>query len=149
MVLQVTLIKTNEELDIAKALRWNVFIDEQGFDGELEVDKYDTEDTTYHFLGKDTEADKYVAVARCLVDPEQRKGKIGRVAVLQECRGKRFGAAIIKAIEEAMDDKCDKFALSAQYDKVGFYEKFGYHRSDDKIYLDEEVEHCDMEKKIR
>jgi predicted GNAT family N-acyltransferase len=80
MTLLVTPVTTDEERQQAYALRYAVFIDEQKFDAELEIDEYDAQPTTYHFLGKDAEAGKYVATARCVVISSERKGKIGRVA---------------------------------------------------------------------
>ncbi|GLD94498.1 hypothetical protein PINS_up003109 [Pythium insidiosum] len=122
MPLQVTLVKTAEEMAISKAIRFRVFVDEQGFDADIEMDEADDAPTTRHFLGKDVEQDAYVATARCLLTPELRKGKIGRVAVLQECRGKGFGVEIMKGMEALLAAECDTFMLSAQYDKRVFYE---------------------------
>ncbi|GAB9464399.1 hypothetical protein Gpo141_00001830 [Globisporangium polare] len=147
MTLLVTPVKTPEELELAKALRFEVFINEQGFDAAIEVDEYDAKDTTIHFLGKDVEQDKYVAVARVLMDAGARKAKVGRVAVLAECRGKNYGVALMTAVEQCVVDQVDTFALSAQYDKKGFYERCGYKCTNDEIYLDEGVKHCMMTKK--
>ncbi|TYZ66711.1 hypothetical protein PybrP1_000850 [[Pythium] brassicae (nom. inval.)] len=148
MTLIVKRVTTTEELEIAKALRWRVFIEEQGFDGDIEVDEYDAKDSTYHFIGKDVEQDKYVAVARVLMYPAERKAKIGRVAVLAECRGKQYGVALMSAVEQAVvDDGIELYALSAQYDKKGFYERCGYACASDEIYLEEGVKHCMMTKK--
>jgi len=146
MTLVVTEVQTPEDKQIAFALRFRVFIDEQKFDGDLEVDEHDDEPTTVHFIGKDVEQDKHVAVARVLLDEQQRKAKIGRVAVLSECRGRNYGVALMKAVEAAVSDRVDSFALSAQFDKRGFYEKCGYRRLNDEIHLDEGVEHCWMVK---
>ncbi|TMW68387.1 hypothetical protein Poli38472_005855 [Pythium oligandrum] len=148
MTLLVTRVTTPEELAIAKAIRFEVFIDEQGFDGSIEVDEHDAAETTWHFIGKDVEEDKYVAVARVLLTPELRKAKVGRVAVLKECRGKNYGAVLMKSVEDAVADQVDTYMLSSQYERRGFYEKCGYKRMDDEIYLDEGVEHCMMIKKV-
>uniref|UniRef100_K3WRJ0 N-acetyltransferase domain-containing protein n=1 Tax=Globisporangium ultimum (strain ATCC 200006 / CBS 805.95 / DAOM BR144) TaxID=431595 RepID=K3WRJ0_GLOUD len=147
MTLLVTRVTTAEEKKIALALRYKVFIDEQGFDPSVEIDAYDDKDTTLHFLGKDVEQDKYVAVARVLLDPTSRKAKIGRVAVLSECRGKNYGVALMDGLEQDIADLVDLYALSAQYDKKGFYEKCGYSYTTGEVYMEEGVEHCMMTKK--
>lgn len=149
MTLLVTPVSTPEEFQEAKAIRLRVFHVEQGFDEVLEFDAHDDEPTTIHFVGKDVEQDKYVAVARVLMDEPNRKAKIGRVAVLPECRGKSYGAALMSGIESHIRDRVDSFRLSAQLDKKGFYEKCGYKRTEEEIHLDEGVEHCWMVKPVK
>ncbi|RLN89897.1 hypothetical protein BBJ28_00005949 [Nothophytophthora sp. Chile5] len=144
MTLLVTPVTTPEEFEAAKALRLRVFIREQGFDEALEFDAFDDSPSTLHFLGKDVEHEKFVAVARVLMDEPSRIAKIGRVAVLAECRGKSYGVALMDGVEAYIRDHVDSFKLSAQFDKKGFYEKCGYRRTNDEIHLDEGVEHCWM-----
>ncbi|KAE8995572.1 hypothetical protein PR001_g19110 [Phytophthora rubi] len=148
MTLQVTPVKTPEEFQEAKVIRLRVFHEEQGFDPELEFDKHDDEPTTIHFLGKDVEQDKFVAVGRVLLDEANRTAKIGRVAVLSECRGKSYGAALMQDMEQHVRGRIDTLKLLAQFDKRGFYEKCGFQRTPDEIHLDEGVEHCWMVKSI-
>ncbi|RLN52417.1 hypothetical protein BBJ29_005051 [Phytophthora kernoviae] len=123
MTLLVTPVTTPEEFQEAKNVRLQVFHIEQKFDQELEFDNHDDESTTIHFLGKDVEQDKVVAVARVLMDEPNRKAKIGRVAVLPECRGKGYGAALMDGVEGHVRHRVDTIKLSAQFDKKGFYEK--------------------------
>ncbi|RLN89898.1 hypothetical protein BBJ28_00005948 [Nothophytophthora sp. Chile5] len=147
MTLLVTPVTTPEELQQAMALRLRVFIHEQGFNESVETDDpNDGKPSTLHFLGRDVEQDKIVAVARCLLDESTRKAKFGRVAVLSECRGKGYGLVLMDAIEDLVRDRVDTFALSAQYDKKGFYEKCGYQCTSDDIYLEEGAKHCWMVK---
>ncbi|KAG3095662.1 hypothetical protein PC121_g2679, partial [Phytophthora cactorum] len=145
----VTPVTTPAEFEEAKAIRLRVFHEEQGFDPVLEFDEHDDEPSTVHFLGKDVEQDKYVAVGRVLMDEATRSAKIGRVAVLRECRGKSYGAALMEGMERHIRDRVDSFKLSAQFDKKGFYEKCGYQRTADEIHLDEGVPHCWMVKAAR
>ncbi|KAF1320420.1 Equilibrative nucleoside transporter, partial [Globisporangium splendens] len=147
MTLVVTRVTTTEEKEIHLALRIQVFIDDQGFDVADEIDEYDGKDTTLYFLGKDTEQDKFVAVARVLMNPSTRTAKIGRVAVLPECRGKNFGLVLMHGVEQLVADVADTYALSARYDKKGFYEKCGYQCINDEIYVERTVDHCMMTKK--
>ncbi|TMW68388.1 hypothetical protein Poli38472_005856 [Pythium oligandrum] len=144
MTLTVTRVTTPEELATAKAIRFEVFINEQGNDGSLEVDEHDAAETTWHFIGKDVEHDKYVAAARVLLTVNQRKAQVGRVVVLKECRGKHYGAMLMKAVEDAVADQVDTYVLSSQYERCGFYEKCGYKRLNDEVYLDQDIVHCMM-----
>ncbi|GMF40801.1 unnamed protein product [Phytophthora fragariaefolia] len=62
MTLVVMPVTTPEDFQKAKAIRLRVFHEEQGFDSVLEFDEHDDEPTTTHFLGKDIEQEKFVAV---------------------------------------------------------------------------------------
>jgi predicted GNAT family N-acyltransferase len=148
MTLVVVPVKTSKEFQEAKAIRLRVFHHEQGFTHELKFDAHDDKPTTIHLLGKDVEKDKYVAVARVLLDDASRTAQIGRVAVLKECRGKSYGAALMTGVERRIQERVDMFKLSARFDKRGFYEKCGYERKSDEIHLDEGVEHCWMYKTV-
>jgi predicted GNAT family N-acyltransferase len=148
MTLVVVPVKTSKEFQEAKAIRLRVFHHEQGFTHELKFDAHDDKPTTIHLLGKDAEKDKYVAVARVLLDDASRTAQIGRVAVLKECRGKSYGAALMTGVERRIQERVDMFKLSARFDKRGFYEKCGYERKSDEIHLDEGVEHCWMYKTV-
>ncbi|RLN06770.1 hypothetical protein BBJ28_00015527 [Nothophytophthora sp. Chile5] len=145
MTLFVTPVVTPDELKQVMALRMRVFIQEKGMD-YVETDDNDEEPSTIHFLGRDMENNKFVAVARCLLDVPKRKAQIGRVAVLAECRGKGYGVQLMNAIEDHVRDRVDSFVLSAQLEKKGFYTKCGYHCTSDDVYLEKGVEHCWMTK---
>ncbi|TMW68386.1 hypothetical protein Poli38472_005854 [Pythium oligandrum] len=147
MPLEVTLATIDQGFDMCKKLRYQVFILGRGFDPELDVDEYDIKPTSYHFLGRDTETNEFVAVARCFADPESRIGKVGRVGVLKEYQGKGYGAAMMEAIESTVKDECHTIVLGAVMDKIGFYKKLGYARINDETFIDE-IEQCWMAKKI-
>lgn len=148
MPLKVTEARTLEEKQIAFNLRYHVFIDEHKFDPELEVDEHDHKTTTLHFIGRDEEQDKFVAVARVLLDVQNRRAKVSRVAVLEECRGKKFGVALMGAIEDAVRDRVNLLALAALLYKCGFYEKCGYKRLNNETHFEEGAELCWMVKSI-
>ena len=87
------------EFEIVKAIRTCVFTNEQGADADNEFDEYD-KTSLFALL---YEGDKPVGTARIA---ETAAGiKIGRIAILKECRGKGYGAA---------------------KGKEGFYEKLGF-----------------------
>ncbi|CAI5709133.1 unnamed protein product [Hyaloperonospora brassicae] len=147
MTLLVTCVTTPDEMQQAMALRRKVFIDEQGIREAVETeDPHDNEASTIHFVGKDSDTGEYVAVARCLLDDQNRKAKFGRVAVLVESRGRTFGTQLMNAIEQHVRDRVDQFVLSSQYGRKAFYEKCGYSCTSDEVYLEEGIKHCSMVK---
>ncbi|EEY62704.1 acetyltransferase (GNAT) family, putative [Phytophthora infestans T30-4] len=111
-----------------------------------EFDADDDHPSALHFIGTDVEQNKAVVAARVLVDDVKRIAKISRVAVLSECRGKRYGTVVMNALEGYIRDRVDLFILPALVDKTGFYEKCGYSRIDDEIFVDEGHKQCWMAK---
>ena len=109
------------EFEIVKAIRTCVFTNEQGADADNEVDEYD-KTSLFALL---YEGDKPVGTARIA---ETAAGiKIGRIAILKECRGKGYGADIVKAVtDRAFDMGADKVLVDAQNYAVPFYEKLGF-----------------------
>lgn len=109
------------EFEIVKAIRTCVFTNEQGADADNEFDKYD-KTSLFALL---YEGDKPVGTARIA---ETAAGiKIGRIAILKECRGKGYGADIVKAVtDRAFDMGADKVLVDAQNYAVPFYEKLGF-----------------------
>ncbi|KAF4134537.1 Acetyltransferase (GNAT) family [Phytophthora infestans] len=146
MTLLVTCVKTPEDWAKARAIRMQVFIREDTFEEEGEFDADDDHPSALHFIGTDVEQNKAVVAARVLVDDVKRIAKISRVAVLSECRGKRYGTVVMNALEGYIRDRVDLFILPALVDKTGFYEKCGYSRIDDEIFVDEGHKQCWMAK---
>ncbi|OWY95280.1 Acetyltransferase [Phytophthora megakarya] len=146
MTLLVTCVKTPEDWEKARAIRLQVFIHEQHFEEDGEFDADDVDPSALHFIGTDVEQNKVVAVARVLVDDVQRKAKLSRVAVLSECRGKRYGIALMNAVEDYVRDPVDLFIVAALIEKKGFYEKCGYRCINDEIFVDEGAKQCWMTK---
>ena len=109
------------EFEIVTAIRTCVFTNEQGADADNEFDEYD-KTSLFALL---YEGDKPVGTARIA---ETAAGiKIGRIAILKECRGKGYGADIVKAVtDRAFDMGADKVLVDAQNYAVPFYEKLGF-----------------------
>jgi len=114
-------------------IRKKVFIEEQGVPAGVELDGKD--DTAIHVLAKDTQQQPCGA-ARLLiedgsVDDRERVremvGKIGRVSVLREHRGKGFGRSIIRfSVDHLRLLGCVKAKLGAQTHAIPFYENLGF-----------------------
>ena len=126
--------------DDAVFVRTTVFIDEQGFENELDGnDKISRHIVIY---------DNNKPVATCRVFCQNGKYKLGRVAVLKSCRGKGYGKAVCEAAEDFVREKGgDSLHLNSQIPVIDFYKKLGY-ETVGGIFLEEDVEHIAMVKKL-
>ena len=108
-----------EALALARPVRERVFIDEQKVPRELEWDQWD--DAGDHAVAFDA-LGKPIGTARLLPD-----GRIGRMAVLKDWRGKGVGAALLRAmLERARSRSMARAVLHAQVHAAGFYRRFGF-----------------------
>lgn len=132
-------ISKTDDLETCLALRRVVFIEEQGVPEAEEVDEFDQ--TAVHLLA--VAGGKPIGTARLVC--EGSIGKIGRVCVLQDARGKGLGVALINAgVTELRDtDGIRTVKLGAQVHALGFYEKLGFHAVG-PIYDDAGIPHRDM-----
>lgn len=105
----------------AFALRREVFVWEQKVPEEEEHDTYDM--TATHFVA--LAEGEVVGTLRLIDLPEHTK--IGRVAVRQAFRGRGIARKLIgKAMDHARQKGQARFYLTAQSDKLGFYESLGF-----------------------
>jgi ElaA protein len=132
-------IAVTEDLVTCQALRRTVFIEEQNVPEADEVDGRDA--GAVHLLAR--VEGRAVGTARLLVSGDS--GKIGRVCVLAEMRGKGIGALLIEAAvrEFAANPAIGKVKLSAQINALSFYERLGFTAEGDE-YLDAGIVHRDM-----
>lgn len=107
--------------NFAFALRREVFVWEQKVPESEENDADDL--TATHFVA--IAAGEVVGTLRLLDRPEHVK--MGRVAVRQVFRGQGIAKAMIHAaMDHARAAGRDRFYLTAQSDKLGFYERLGF-----------------------
>ena len=118
------------------AVREPVFVDEQGFSSDIEID--DDDPVSEHYLM--IVDNRPVATARLTPD-----GHIGRVAVLAEFRGKGLGRLIMENVISNGERKFDKLILSSQLHAVDFYKKLGFKTKGD-VYLEAGAEHIEMQR---
>lgn len=105
----------------AFALRREVFVWEQKVPEDEEHDQYDL--TATHFAAI---AEGEVVGTLRLIEMAEHV-KIGRVAVRQAFRGRGIARAMIaRAMEHARRRGHDRFYLTAQSDKLGFYQSLGF-----------------------
>ena len=114
----------SEIRDAAYAIRYAVFVKEQGIPAELEIDDYDpiAEHAMAYVDGQ------CVATARIYLDEQNAsKAKIGRMAVLKDFRGQGIGTALLgEAIRAGMMQGASVFELHAQQSAVPFYAKLQF-----------------------
>ncbi|HSH29893.1 MAG TPA: GNAT family N-acetyltransferase, partial [Thiohalobacter sp.] len=95
-----------------RAIRNAVFVDEQGIDAELEFDGADP--LCVHYLAYDMNG-RPIATARMAAD-----GRIGRMAVLPDCRNQGVGSALLLSlIELAGEHQLDEVYVHAQESAAG------------------------------
>ena len=147
------------QMEAALALRFAVFVGEQGVSPEGERDALDHAPDTVHFLALSGEGsspgepDDVVGVGRLLGPGADGHPHIGRVAIARERRRGGVGRALMEAIErEALarfgEDGAVTVALSAQVQAIPFYEAIGYVIAGEP-YLDEGIWHRDATKVVR
>ena len=114
----------SEARDAAYAIRYAVFVEEQGIPAELEIDEYDP--IAEHALAYVD--NQCVATARIYLDEQDpSKAKIGRMAVLREFRGQGIGTALLgESIRAGMMQGANVFELHAQQSAVPFYAKLQF-----------------------
>lgn len=139
MQIKQTIGQVKPLIDDAFAIRYRVFIEEQGFEADAEVDEYD--DHALHIVGYMD--NRPVAVAR-LIFQDNGMSKIGRVAVLKPYRHLGLGKALmLYLIDYAKDKKLASLSLAAQLHAQDFYLKLGF-MPEGEIFLEEGAEHVTM-----
>lgn len=107
------------ELEVARAIRRAVFIEEQSVPVEVEVDGRDA--AAEHFLARVGELPVATARARRTTGG----WKIERVAVLAAQRGLGVGAALVRFVLEAAPPGAAVY-VHAQQGALGFWERAGF-----------------------
>jgi predicted GNAT family N-acyltransferase len=115
----IRVLDWNEASALARPVREEVFVVEQGVPLELEWD--DDDARCRHAVAIDA-AGSAIGTARLL--PE---GRIGRMAVRKAWRGQGVGAALMRALlEEARSRGMRSITLHAQTHAVDFYRGLGF-----------------------
>lgn len=128
------------DLNALRAVRETVFVAEQQVPIDEEWDEIDP--VCRHLLARDT-ADRPIGTARM-----SRDGKIGRIAVVSEWRGRGVGAALLRTLlEQARDQGLPEVQLSAQVSALEFYRKYGFADFGER-FMDAGIEHQSMRRAI-
>jgi len=142
MGIEVHVIKAawSEYADTLRQIREAVFIKEQNVPREVEWDGED--EASIHFLAVNN-LGQYIGCARLLVS-----GQIGRMAVLQDFRGRDVGAELLKAVvEEGRNSGLDRLFLHAQLYAENFYRKGGFLPIGPE-FVEADIPHVAMEMKL-
>ncbi|HYC46931.1 MAG TPA: GNAT family N-acetyltransferase [Burkholderiales bacterium] len=116
VVRPVNWLATREKL---RMVRRAVFIEEQRVPEELEWDELD--EHAYHVLASSGTGEP-IGTGRLILD-----GRIGRMAVAREWRGRGVGAAILQTlIDLARREGLTCVRLHAQTHALGFYARYGF-----------------------
>lgn len=119
-------------------VRMTVFVEEQRVPVEEELDSYD--EIADHFVAE--EDGRVVGTAR-LIDRGDGTGKIGRVAILPDYRGRGLGRDLMWYVMAAAFQRFDTLMLDAQVPVIPFYERLGF-EAEGGVFLDAGIEHRKM-----
>jgi YbgC/YbaW family acyl-CoA thioester hydrolase len=129
----------------ARAIRGEVFIQEQGIPKELEWDAADASAVhavAYNRLGV------AVATGRLLSGSAPGEGKIGRMAVNRVLRGGHIGQQVLAALMDAARQRGDRSVmLHAQRSAEGFYDRLGFKRQGES-FEEAGIVHVTMDKSL-
>lgn len=140
--MDVRIVETEGEKADAYSVRTRVFVEEQNVPPELEID--DLEDVAIHFLGYENGLPVAASRLRLVED----YGKLERICVLKEYRGKSFGKDIISRMESYIRDQgLRKSKLNAQTHAEGFYQSIGYNTISG-TFMDAGIPHVTMIKEL-
>lgn len=130
-----TLVWRDGEM-LLREVREAVFMREQGVSAELEWDGLD--ESCLHVLAINKNG---CAVASGRITPQ---GKIGRMAVLPEWRGKQVGSAVLEELlNVARSRKLAHVELAAQTQVTGFYVRHGF-VTVGEVFMDAGIPHIMM-----
>jgi len=140
MTVSIQLCPWSEARERARAIRYAVFVEEQGVPVELEWDEWD--EPSWHALAVLPDGTA-VATGRLLPD-----GHIGRMAVLLSARGTGVGARVLDALmEQAARLGYRELILSAQTHAAAFYTRAGFKQVGEE-FEEAGIPHVEMRKRL-
>lgn len=126
----------------AVQIRQEVFVEEQGFEGEFD----EIDSLACHILLFNDQTP--VGVCRFYADPDRDAYILGRVAVRKDFRGRSLGMMLVREAERQVRSLHGrKLLLAAQVRAKEFYEKQGY-AAEGEEFLDEFCPHIWMSKSL-
>jgi len=141
-MIQVRLAEDEAARRACLRLRWTVFVEEQNVPPSLEIDEHDGTDAVHALAlldGIPAGTGRFVFVGPGLV-------RIGRMAVVDDARGKGLGRALLRFLEdEALRRGARRFTLNAQVSARRFYEKAGY-QAIGAVFDDADIPHLRMDR---
>ncbi|MEH7349787.1 GNAT family N-acetyltransferase [Gottfriedia acidiceleris] len=142
MSIRTIVAATDASIQDALKVRVEVFVEEQQISRELEFDGLDEE--CIHFVSYDGE--QPIAAGRLRLI--ESTGKVQRICVLSNYRGKKIGNEIMYLIHKTAKEKgLNQLVLHAQESAIPFYEKLGYAISSE-IFFEAGIPHAEMKLKL-
>ncbi|MBI4339615.1 MAG: GNAT family N-acetyltransferase [Chloroflexi bacterium] len=143
MTAVVKAVETPQEMAQSKALRLQVFVEEQGIPAEAEMDELDA--TAFHAIA--FQDGSVVGTGRLLAD-SPADGRIGRMAVAQPFRRQGVGSQVLAFLErEASRRGIRRITLHAQAHVQVFYAHRSY-REVGQPFLEVGIPHVEMVKEL-
>ena len=128
----------------ARAVRTEVFIDEQRIPMALEWDEVD--DTAVHAVACNR-LGQVLATGRLLAQGDG-VGRIGRMACVQAVRGSGVGRQVLDALTDVARQRADRcLTLHAQVSARPFYERAGY-RASGEVFDEAGIAHVEMTRRL-
>ena len=135
--------QTAEDLQALHALRWQVFVEEQGVPPELESDELD--ETACQALAL---VDGAAAGTGRVVMLKGGEARVGRMAVRSDVRRQGVGGRVLRFLEaEAAREGAVEVTLHAQRYVSAFYLSHGY-AEDGEPFEEAGIEHIMMRKRL-
>ena len=127
MTFTVRILTWREAMPLARPVREEVFVEEQGVPLELEWDEWD--EPSEHAVAFDSRGHA-IGTARLLPS-----GAIGRMAVLKKWRGQGVGRSLLEAVlGRAQDRSLVCVTLHAQTQAAEFYRRFGFSERGEEFF---------------
>ncbi|WP_427138425.1 GNAT family N-acetyltransferase [Psychrobacillus psychrodurans] len=136
-------VETEKEYEDAVKIRRKVFVEEQDVPLHLELDEYDAD--AVHFVAYDGDIPFGAGRIR---EIEPGIGKVERVCILPNYRGRKLGNLMMQCMEDySITAEITKLKLNAQSQAILFYEKRNYTITSPE-FLEAGIPHRAMEKLI-
>ena len=136
-------VELEQEMEGAYALRYQVFVEEQGVDPDLERDSLDQQ--AVHAVVMNS--DMVVGTGRLIMD-SPTSGVIGRMAVQASLRRQGLGSRVLSFLEdEARSRGLKRITLHAQLYIELFYTRHGY-REEGMPFMEAGIQHIQMVKEL-
>ncbi|WP_096199130.1 GNAT family N-acetyltransferase [Bacillus sp. FJAT-45350] len=140
--MKIEIVTNEKQRKDAYQVRTIVFVEEQKVPVELEIDEHEEEAT--HFVVYDGE--KPIGAGR--FRSVDGYGKVERICILKEYRGRNVGKDLMIKIEEvAQQEGFKALKLNAQIQAETFYKNLGYVTYSDE-FLDAGIPHVSMKKEL-
>jgi len=124
MLIQGKILSYGDDISEAIAIRRKVFVEEQSIPEEIQFDDLDRL-AMHVVIYEDNAIKKAIATGRIIYDGEICQ--IGRIAVLKEYRGKRYGDFTVRMLlNKAFSAEIKEVTIYAQQPSVEFYKKIGF-----------------------